>query len=191
MVIDGEYDHIGATIADAILQANRRYNLVVRPRVERILNNYAETQTTSAVVDLLRHVTISEFLDYRSERRTQRFSDVLQLFIKEGVETAADLRRWLTHPDSATKLRAIKGIGPKTADYFKILSGLPAIAIDRRLGKFLDVAAISYRNYNDAQDVLNLASDLLGYDRARFDHSIWQYMEAYGDRDQDSSPCCG
>jgi hypothetical protein len=35
--IDGNYDHIGATVADAILQANNKYSTHVKPRVNRIL----------------------------------------------------------------------------------------------------------------------------------------------------------
>lgn len=88
----------------------------------------------------------------------------------------ADLRDWLTRSDSVAKLRGINGVGPKTIDYFKILAGLPAVEVDRRLAKFLNMAGIDYGNYDDAQDVIDRASDLLGYDRAHLDQSIWQYI---------------
>ena len=52
----------------------------------------------------------------------------------------ADLRDWLTRSDSVAKLRGINGVGPKTIDYFKILAGLPAVEVDRRLEKFLNMA---------------------------------------------------
>ena len=35
--VDGSYNHMGATIADAVLQAGTIYDTVVRPRVSRIL----------------------------------------------------------------------------------------------------------------------------------------------------------
>jgi len=34
--IDGNYQHLGATIADAVLQANMRYETHVRPRINLI-----------------------------------------------------------------------------------------------------------------------------------------------------------
>jgi len=187
--IDGEYDHIGATIADAILQARRDYIRIVKPRVNRILHVYAEARTTSALIDLLRHITVDEFLDFQSAIRAQRFREVLDLLAEEGVEITSDLRQWLTYPESVAKLRAINGIGLKTANYFGILCGLPAVAVDTRLRGFLNRAGISCRNDNEAQRVIELAADLLGYDRAHFDHSIWRHMEPKHDNGQDPHPC--
>jgi hypothetical protein len=187
--IDGKYAHIGATIADAILQANRNYKLIVKPRVNRILRIYSDTQTTSSLVELLGHITIGEFMDYQSKIRAQRFKEVLDLLLREAVETTSDLRHWLTYPESVAKLRAINGVGPKTVDYLKILAGIPAVAIDRRLLKFLSMAGINSYSYVDAQDIIILTSDIMGYDRAHFDHSIWQYVETHHDNSQDPHPC--
>jgi hypothetical protein len=33
--IDGNYQHLGATVADAILQANMKYETHVRPRIKK------------------------------------------------------------------------------------------------------------------------------------------------------------
>src|ERR1700739_2726243 len=45
---DGNYDHMGATISDSILQAGLTYESVVRPRIKHIRANYPEGRTTSA-----------------------------------------------------------------------------------------------------------------------------------------------
>jgi hypothetical protein len=74
------------------------------------------------------------------------------------------------------KLRCIKGIGPKTIDYFKNLAGISTSAIDRHLLGFLRLAGMEVANYHEAQDVINGTADLLEIDRAYFDHSIWQFM---------------
>ncbi len=74
------------------------------------------------------------------------------------------------------KLRNIRGIGPKTVDYFKILAGVSTNAIDRHLLKFLKLADIEAKNYENAQRIINETADILSMDRAKFDHSIWQYM---------------
>ncbi len=174
--IDGHYDHVGAIVADAILQANMKYATHVKPRVNRILDQYPETRTTSAVLSVLESTSASEFLKWKRSDRTERFTVVLELLAAEGVETEADLRQWLTHGSNFRKLRSIKGIGPKTIDYFQILVGISTSAIDRHLLRFLSDAAIVVSNYTEAQSIVNAAADILVVDRAHFDHSIWQYM---------------
>jgi hypothetical protein len=176
MQIDGDYDHVGATIADAVLQANRDYEKIVRPRVTRILAEYPECRTTTALNQLLESTTINSFLDYDGQQRKQRFADVLCLLRSEEIETTNDLRRWLSDDTNLEKVRAIKGIGPKTVDYFKILVGLQTAAIDRRLEAFLGWAKVQYAGYNEAREIINEAADLLGCERAHFDHSIWRYV---------------
>jgi hypothetical protein len=74
------------------------------------------------------------------------------------------------------KLRAIKGIGPKTVDYFKILVGVSTSAPDRHLINFLGLAGLMPSGYSEAQAVINATADILAVDRAYFDHSIWQFM---------------
>lgn len=170
------YDHVGATVADAILQANRRYVAFVAPRVRRIRERYPVQRTTSGILAVLGTVPMSELLQLKDAARAARVAAVLALLAREGVDTEADLRDWLVSADGGTKLRAIPGIGPKTADYFKILVGLPESAIDRHLDAFLLMAGIGPLAYADAQAVINEAADVLGVGRALFDHSIWQYM---------------
>ena len=174
--IDGHYDHVGAIVADAILQANMRYATHVKPRVNRILDQYPETRTTSSVLSELESTSASEFLDWNGTDRIERFTVVLELLAAEGVETEIDLREWLSHEPNLQKLQSIKGVGPKTIDYFQILVGIPTSAIDRHLLRFLADAGLAVSNYIDAQTIINSAADILAVDRAHFDHSIWQYM---------------
>ncbi len=174
--IDGNYDHIGATVADAILQANNRYATHVKPRVNRILETYPEARTTTAVINLLGNISAKELLSWNGEDRAERFHKIILLFAAESIETESDLCKWLLNSSNTLKLKAIKGIGQKTADYFKILVGISTCAIDRHLLSFLDFAGLTYNEYSQAQDVINSTADLLSIDRAHFDHSIWQYM---------------
>jgi len=174
--IDGNYDHIGATVADAVLQANNRYATNVKPRVNRILATYPKAKTTTAVLRLLEGISAIEFLSWRGEDRAERFRRVLSLFASENIESEADLRAWLLDNANLLKLRSIKGIGPKTVDYFKILVGISTSAIDRHLLNFLTLADLTPCGYIEAQAVINAAADILSVDRAYFDHSIWQFM---------------
>ncbi len=174
--IDGNYNHIGATVADAVLQANNRYATNVKPRVNRILAIYPEAKTTTAVLRLLEEISAIEFLSWRGEDRAARFRRVISLFASENIENEADLRAWLLDNANLLKLRSIKGIGPKTVDYFKILVGVSTSAIDRHLLNFLALADLARCGYNEAQAIINSAADILSVDRAYFDHSIWQFM---------------
>lgn len=174
--IDGNYNHIGATIADAVLQANNRYVTHVKPRVNRILALYPDARTTTHVLQILKLIPATEFLSWKGIDRAERFSQIVELFSCENIENKNDLRDWLLSESSFLKLRKIRGIGPKTVDYFKILVGLSTNAIDRHLLKFLRLAGIDARNYENAQRIINETADNLSMDRAKFDHSIWQYM---------------
>lgn len=174
--IDGNYNHIGATLADAILQANMRYATHVKPRVNRILASYSTTNTTSALNELLKKICTREFLNWRGENRIDRFNQVLSLLSDENIETEGNLRNWLLDNNNLPKLRSINGIGPKTVDYFKILVGISTSAIDRHLLDFLIMAGLKPNNYSEAQTMINAAADKLSIDRAQFDHSIWQFM---------------
>ncbi len=200
------YNHMGATIADAVLQPRRDYHGFVTPKTKRIIDKWGELKTLTQLVELLTHVTASEFLNWEDSEdsnswlahRVQRFCHIVALFYGEGIETTGDLRLWLLDDSNLSKLYAIWGIGQKTVNYFGILVGLPWVAIDGRLSSFFRVAEIPVdRNDVAAQrEIVCRAADLLSVDRRVLDHSIWRYMEkkdpAKDTPERASAPsCCG
>lgn len=174
--IDGNYNHMGATIADAILQANMKYETHVRPRIDRIRNQYPQATTLSGLRQLLSKVPITTFLDWQGVDRGCRFTAVVKLLSDKGINTEEEFRAWLSSDSNLLRLQEIRGIGPKTADYFRILTGFQTNAIDRHLLSFLNEAGIDVTGYEEAQEVINLAADRMRIARAYFDHSIWTYM---------------
>lgn len=174
--IDGNYQHLGATMADAVLQANMRYETHVRPRINRIRRLFPAAATISGLRNTLAETTAIGFLDWRGTDRAKRFDDIVNLFSAEGIETEDDLSQWLMNEMNLFKLAMIKGIGPKTVDYFKILTGAQTCAIDRRLLDFLSQGGIEISSYDEAKEIINLAADIMGVRRAYFDHSIWEYI---------------
>ncbi len=170
------YNHMGAIVADAVLQANNRYNTTVKPRVNQILAQYPHACTTSSALDVLQSTEATDFLNWKGVDRAERFCQVINLFKRESVETEAELQEWLSKDSNLPKLRAINGIGPKTVDYFKILVGIPTSAIDRHLINFLGLAGLKPNTYAARQSVINATADILSKDRACFDHSIWLFM---------------
>lgn len=174
--IDGQYNHIGATVADAVLQANNKYEVNVKPRVLRILAAFPEQRTTNEILKVLESIQPTQFLNWNGVDRAERFHRILLLLANEGINNEEEFRSWLLQQTNLKKLRGIDGIGPKTVDYFKILVGISTSAIDRHLLNFLQLAGLVSLTYMSAQNIINEAADILSIDKAKFDHSIWQYM---------------
>ncbi len=180
------YDHIGCTIADAVLQPQRDYRSFVTPKTERIREKWSSAKTISQLVGLLERVPASVFLDWEDSKdsgswlghRVQRFCDIVFLFKSEGIETEGDLKSWLQQDSNLGKLYNIWGVGQKTVNYFGSLVGLPWVAIDSRLGSFLGAAGIPTDSYSVAaqRDIVCRAADLLSVGRGMLDHSIWYYV---------------
>jgi hypothetical protein len=174
---DDPYGHIGATVADAVLQANNKYGSHVEPRVRRIMASWPNEKTVSQVLTLLDSVSPTEYLDWSGDRAS-RFFEILSLLKQEGVESESDLRAWLEKTPNLAKLDGISGVGDKTIDYLRIMVGLQGVAIDRRVLRFLEMAGIvtTLSNYSVARDIVNRAADVASVPRRDFDHSIWRYV---------------
>ena len=176
------YHHMGATITDAVLQSGLCYETVVRPRVQHVMSAFPEANTTSAFLDLVRERGGAEVVQWSHPEKLRRMEGVAELFISEGVETEADLRDWLCGegPDcaaNAAKLAAVRGVGPKTIDYLKILCGEEeTAAVDVHLLRFLEQAGVRAQDYESARTTITQAAGLLGVSVACLDHSIWMYM---------------
>lgn len=173
--VDGRYDHIGATITDAILQAGISYKTVVKPRVLMLIRDYPSTRTTTGFLELIEKRSIHEVLNFKGGK-PDRIVAVAYKFKEEGIETEDDLTAWLLEPINASVLKSISGVGEKTFDYFKILVGLETNAVDRHLENFIQDAGITVSGYKKQQEIINQAADNMNIRRAVLDHSIWKYM---------------
>jgi len=155
------YNHMGATITDAVLQAGLRYETVVRPRVQHVMEAFPEAATTSGFLRLLRDRGGEEVVRWTHPEKLGRMEAVAELFV--------------------AKLAAVRGMGPKTIGYFKILCGeKDTAAIDVHLMRFLERAGVKVRDYDHARQVVAEAAPLLGVFAARLDHSMWTYMSGAG-----------
>jgi len=170
------YDHMGAVLVDAALQAGIRYDTVVWPRVEAVLTAYPDAKTTSAFQRVLMITGAPNLLDWSPDRKINTLVDTTQFFVSEKIETVDDLRAWLLEADNIRRLKEIHGIGPKTADYFKILTDIPTSAIDRHLYNFLAQAGVEVNGYDEAQEVIRQTAERLNIDERALDCSIWSYM---------------
>ncbi len=167
------YEHMGAVLTDAVLQAGLNYDQVVLPRVLSVLDTYPEAATTSGFLNVLEAKGYQEVLNWNDEVKPDRLKRLATFLLDRNVETVGDLKTWLDLPESRKELLRIKGVGPKTADYLQILAGLPAVAVDRHIERFCAGAGIEKKTIRKA---VKEAAAELGIDAGCLDYSIWFYM---------------
>jgi hypothetical protein len=173
--IGSPYGHMGATLADAALQAGVRYETVVRARVQRLLREHPHANTTSAFSALLRERGAKEVLTWNG-RKLETLDQLIAFLLHEQIETEPQLAAWINQPGNLDRLRGIKGIKDKTANYIKILVGGQSVAVDRHLFRFLAEAGAPTSDYSVAHATIGKAAERLGVEPAVLDHSIWRYM---------------
>jgi hypothetical protein len=170
------YAHMGATICDTILQAGMNYRTVVAPRVRRVLCRWPDAATTSRFVAMIEWHGLNDVLLWRNAEKPTRIGQLAVFLQSRGVETEVDSRDWLASDENSASLQAVRGVGPKTVDYFKSLAGLPAVAVDRHVRTFVAWAGIRTTAYNEIRDLVSVAADTLHVGRHDLDHAIWSYV---------------
>lgn len=170
------YYHMGATITDAILQAGLNYHNVVYPRVLKILTEYPDYKTTCDFLILMQVFPLTEIVNFKNLKKLQRIRDLSWFLYNNGVENEDQLAKWLDTERNIGLLRKVNGIGSKTIDYLKMLSGNQAIAIDRHLFAFLEMAGIFHCSYNEASLIYAKAAELLNISQYELDKKVWLYM---------------
>lgn len=137
---------------------------------------YPEVRTTSGFQKLIDEVNINNLINWKDNEKPARILGVVDFFIKEKIETEEQLKQWLLQPKNIARLKQRRGIGDKTANYFKIMVGISESAPDRHLFNFLNKAGVGVNdNFDDAQQIINRTADLMDVNRDHLDHSIWKY----------------
>ena len=170
------YYHMGATITDSILQAGLNYHHVVYPRVLKLLTKYPDYKTTCDFIILMQVVPLTELIAWKNPKKLQRIKDLTWFLYNNGIENEDQLVKWLDAENNVNRLRGGDGIGPKTIDYLKILAGDQAIAIDRHLFAFLELAGIPLCSYQEASLIYGKAAELLDIGQYELDKKVWMYM---------------
>ena len=172
--IDGNYEHMGATIVDGILQAGLKYETVVKPRVISVLEKYPNHATTSSFKTVCKEQGIKNIISWKNDKKPNLIMLLLSFLQSEQVETCQQFSTWLDQENNILKLRSIKGIGPKTIDYLNILLGKETIAVDIHLKRFVQMAGIDLSNYDKTKNVITETANHLNISPSLLDHSIWK-----------------
>jgi hypothetical protein len=170
------YGHMGATLTDAILQSGLNYRTVVYPRVRDIIRRFPEATSTASFWNVLESHTPARVLNWSHPEKLRRLLELASLLLDRQIETETDLRNWLLKPKNAELLLTIKGVGPKTRDYLKLLVGIPTVAIDRHIRKFVQMAGLQVHEYEDVKCLILKSAEILEVDASALDHSIWQFL---------------
>ncbi|MBI5268486.1 MAG: hypothetical protein HY856_02285 [Burkholderiales bacterium] len=167
-------DHMGAIVADAVLQAGLNYATVVRPRVTGILKKHPDADRVSVLAKLVESRQVATFLNWNHPTKITRFEQLVHSLTSNSIERAEDLREGLRCSDFRASLRTISGVGPKTVDYLACLVGVDSIAVDRHVRTYADRVGVDSRDYDYVQEVFCCAADLLKVSRREFDAWVWR-----------------
>lgn len=137
---------------------------------------YPDACTTSGFLETLRRVGPEQVLRWRGRDKLDRIVRLAEFLANEGVETEAELARWLDVPGNKERLLQLHGIGKKTVDHLGILVGKQTFAIDTHLLAFLDKAGVPCKDYDEAKELLTKVADELNMPYSILDSSIWTYM---------------
>lgn len=171
-------NHLGAVLADSVLQAGLNYTTVVRPRVQTILRAYPERNTISSLVSLIQSGGTGAFLNWRHHEKMDRFEALVNYMQMWGIEDVQDLRRFLVCDEFCDAIQTVNGIGPKTVDYMACLIGIDSIAVDRHVRSFAKTIGVENDDYHFLRKSFCCAADLLSLPRREFDAWLWRQATA-------------
>ena len=121
-------------------------------------------------------IPLSEIINWTNKRKLELIEQLCWLFLRNDIQNEDQLAYWLDDECHVKQLLDINGVGPKTIDYLKMLSGLQAIAIDRHLFEFLQLAGIFIDTYDEARDLYQKTASYLSMSNYEIDRKVWLYM---------------
>lgn len=170
------YHHMGAVLADSVLQAGLNYANVVRPRIASILNTFPHATTLNVLIEVIETEGSSRFLQWEHSEKISRFDGLVAFVADARIENTRELGAALQDDGFRASIRHVKGVGPKTVDYMACLVGVDCIAVDRHIKGFAELVGLENEGYNYLRDVFSFAADLLSISRREFDAQIWNYQ---------------
>lgn len=171
-------NHLGAVLADSVLQAGLNYGSVVRPRVFRIFRDFSYADTMKQLLPIVQAGGSANFLNWHHKTKVQRFENLATALNDFGINTTDDLRRCISDDCFGEALQHINGIGPKTVDYMACLVGVDSVAVDRHIRSYARRAGVDATEYYFLKKVFCNAADFLDVRRRDFDAWIWKKESA-------------
>jgi hypothetical protein len=165
------YDHIGALLADVVLQPGLNYEHVVWPRIRRILVRFATYDSSSEFLALLLTLGPSEVVNWRGAVKPARLLAWTSHLVEQEVDNVPQLAEYLAQPPAS--LQGLPGMGPKSLAYLRLLSGLSDFPIDRRFIRVFAVLGCGLSGVEEMQAALHRAARLLDVEPRALERTIW------------------
>lgn len=176
------YHHMGAVLADSVLQAGLNYAKVVKPRIATILETFPHASTVNALMEVIETEGSPKFLRWEHGEKISRFDSLVTFVAEAEIENTCDLGEALRDDSFRSDIQRVRGVGPKTVDYMACVVGVDCIAVDRHIRGFAEFAGLEDGRYDYLRDVFSFAADLLSIPRREFDASIWHYQSVRNSR---------
>lgn len=172
------WSHIGALITDAVLQRRQKYKATVFPRVESLVREWPDAETTKGFRERIDGGDLSAVIRWKGEERLKQIQDIVSVFGELGIDDVDTLRQRLgADPDRGefrSALRRVRHVGQKTVDYVDILAGVESgTAVDSRIRKHMKSAGVSNLTYRHVQAVMRQAADARGWRHGDLDAALW------------------
>ncbi len=178
------YYHIGALFVDITLQAGLNYNSVVKPRVQRVLLNYPEADTSLRFHELIENHGLENIIRWKNHIKINRLKRLVTFALENNINTCVDFKIFLMDNKNREEFLKLNGVGPKTVDYTLKLLNFDTVAVDRHIYSFVEKAEIRTKNYAFTKKVVEYAADFLQISRSTMDYSIWKYMSENAANDE-------
>lgn len=176
------YQHMGAVLADSVLQAGLNYAKVVKPRIASILRTFPQATTINILMGVIEREGSPKFLQWEHREKVSRFDNLVAFMAEAEIDSTFQLSKALRDESFRVDIRHVRGVGPKTVDYMACLVGVDCIAVDRHIRGFADLAGLEDDSYDYLREVFSFAADLLSISRREFDASIWHYQSEQNNR---------
>ena len=170
------YRHMGAVLADSILQAGLNYEKVVKPRVASILKMFPHASNVNTLIEVIEAEGSRKFLRWEHGEKITRFDSLVAFLAEAKIIDTYELGEALTDGKFRADIQRLRGIGPKTVDYMACLVGADCIAVDRHIRGFAKYVGLEDSSYEYLRDVFCFAADLLCISRRDFDSSVWHHQ---------------
>jgi hypothetical protein len=176
---------IEAALLDAVFSARARYGSRTKGSgVFGVVTRWREEQggraddlhrLASADEAELRRITNNGRLSGRSKAAV--VIDAAGALVGAGVVHAEDLPARMS--DARAAYLSVKGCGPVTWSYFRMLLGFEDVKPDTWVMRFVRDAAPGVASTEAARELVHEVAALMGVSPTDLDHAIWRYQRAH------------
>ncbi len=168
-------DHVGAIVAEAVLQPGSRYKRLVRPRIEKIMKDYPKRKTSGDFVRLLEEISPKYFLNWEEEDKPRRVLAVAKYLHNLGIETKDEFYLLFDEPDFPKVLKEIRGIGNKHIDSMKLLLRYPCESLHEAVRLVFQEMNIPFSTFEESRVLFQEIAHELKLDYENLLLCFWRY----------------